>query len=474
MPTDTPRIRDIARTVGLRLREQDVDALSRWTAARVQALALPAIEQYIELLAQDQAAGRRERELLIAQFSTGESYFFRDLGQFELLAETILPELIARRAGERRLRLWSAGCAAGEEAYSLAMLVDASAPRLSGWNISILGTDINNQSLEKARRGIYGDWAFRALDAERKQRYFQRRGHRWRVDERLRNMVSFRCGDLVRDEFPDAAAGLADFDLILCRNVLIYLDAHAVARITAKFAATLADGGCLITGHSELFGHDTAPLRVRMYAQSAVYQKTTAPAAETVRVRAPAQVQASLPASPLLSQPKGTIPRIEQASAPALATTAPAEACDRLMQAARRHADRGMPEAAEQDCRNAITLDALDARPYYLLAQLAQERAAPAEAKRLLNKVVYLDPSFIAAYLDLAALHAQNGELERSRRMYESARTALRKLPAQAEVAPYSDSTAADVLAHVERMLGRPGAGTPACVAAQALSQQSA
>jgi chemotaxis protein methyltransferase CheR len=147
---------------------------------------------------------------------------------------------------------------------------------------------------------------------------------------------------------------------------------------------------------------------------------------------------------------------------------------DRLMQAAWRHADRGMPDAAEQDCRKAIVLAAFDPRPYYLLAQLAQERGDPMQAKTLLKKVIYLDPSFIAAYLELGDLHAQAGEQDRARRMYETVRTALGKLPAQAAVAAYGESTSAEVLAYVERLLGTPAAETASRAMTPARPHQNA
>lgn len=462
----------VRRTAGLRLREQDLDALSLWTAERRRRLALPRIEQYGQLLAEDSAAGRREREMLTVRFSTGESYFFRDPGQFDLLAAKILPELIERRAAERRLRIWSAGCAAGEEPYSLAMLVDELGPRVAGWNILILGTDISASALEKARRGEYGQWSFRGLDNERMQRYFRRHGNQWQIEASLRDRVTFRRGDLIRDRFPDPEAGLSDFDLILCRNVFIYLDARAVGRITAKFADTLAEGGYLVTGHSELFGHDTAPLRVRMFAQSAVFQKTAQPAAAAGLGEALAKVQVpDIAPSPLPLAIGRQAPRAEQCAVPAMPPVPPAEDCDRLMQAAWRHADRGMSEEAKEDCRRAIALAAFDPRPYYLLAQLAQERGDAAQAKVLLKKVIYLDPSFIAAYLELGALHAQASENDRACRMYETARAALSKLPAKAAVAPYSESTAADVLAHVESLLGGPAGEVIATAARQLLGE---
>jgi chemotaxis protein methyltransferase CheR len=468
-------IRQSLSAVGLRLRDQDREALSRWVEERRRAHALPGLEEYVRLLSDDSASSRRERELITVRFSTGESYFFRDQGQIDLLATTILPQLLERRADTRTLRIWSAGCAAGEEAYTLAILVDELAPRLDGWKVLILGSDINTQALEKARRGEYREWAFRTLDDARRQRYFERHGDRWRIARRLREQVTFCSVDLVHAPFPDPAAGLNDFDLILCRNVFIYLDTVAAGRITTKFARTLAGGGYLITGHNELFGHDTAPLRVHMYAQSAVFEKNAQPGTESgpgaslARVRMPA-IAASAPAPRVEAQ----APQIERrvaaievpppvngravAQAPPAATAAD---CERLIESARRHADRGRPDAAAADCRKAIAVSGFDPRPYFLLAQLAQERGDANEAKTLLKKVIYLDPSFVAAYLELGALHAQAGESGSARRMYASVRTALAKLPPQTVIAPYSESSAANVLAYVERLLdARAGAGS--------------
>ena len=182
-------IQQMARTAGLRLREPDLEALALWSTERWRKLALPGMEQYAQLLAQDSAVGRQERELLTVRCTTGESYFFRDPEQIDLLATKLLPELIARRADQRTLRIWSAGCASGEEAYSLAMLVDELAPRLAGWQVLILGTDINREALQKARRGLYREWSFRALSPSRRQHYFQPHGDQWQISQRLRDMV---------------------------------------------------------------------------------------------------------------------------------------------------------------------------------------------------------------------------------------------------------------------------------------------
>ena len=148
--------------------------------------------------------------------ASGETYFFRDQGQFDLLRLRLLPELIERRRGARILRLWSAGCASGEEAYSLAMLVDMLLPEHHSWDIFILGSDIDQTALAKARRGRYGQWSFRVAPPALQQRYFQHMGDEWALDERIRHMVTFRAVDLIDEPFP--AGELCNMDLILCRN----------------------------------------------------------------------------------------------------------------------------------------------------------------------------------------------------------------------------------------------------------------
>ncbi len=483
MPTSNETLHymhQMARTAGLRLREPDLEALALWSAERWRKLALPGLEQYAQLLSQDSAVGRQERELLTVRCTSGESYFFRDPDQLDLIAATLLPELIARRARTRTLRLWSAGCAGGEETYTLAMLVLELAPRLEGWQVLILGTDISAAALQKARRGLYREWSFRALSPHRRQHYFEPHGDQWQISQRLRDMVSFRHLDLVRDSFPQATSDLTEFDLILCRNVFIYLDAHAVGGITAKFSQVLADGGYLVTGHNELFGHDTPPLHMRVYAQSAVFQKSEQVPAPDFAPAASGVHEHGLPryarndADGTRNDPNLVIARSTATSVAATRLTAtwqsgnsvappapiveaapaaPKPNIDQLMQTARQHANGGRSEQAEQDCRQAIALADLDPRPYFLLARLAQARGGSAEAKTLLKKVIYLDASFVAACLELGALHSQDGEHERARRLYETARAALRKLPAQSLIAPHNDSSVADALVYLERLL---------------------
>lgn len=441
--------------VGLRVNEQDAERHTPWLQARLDSLGIFSLRDYARLLARQDEAGRDEREHLSRQLTTGETYFFRDHGQFELLARKILPELLASRAHTRRLRLWSAGCASGEEAYSLAILLGELVPDDAAWDIQILGTDINSAALGRARTGLYSEWSFRALDPGRKAAHFREEGRHWRISEGLRARVRFEQLDLVRDALPQPARGLGDVDLILCRNVFIYMTAEATALVSGRLSATLAEGGYLVTGHGELLGHHTPGLHPRIFSQAVVLQKSSAESvipAWTAPAPGPAQPIDRATPRPTprksVARPAPKAGRSSHAPAPT-----PGERGQRLLKEAWRLADQGHTQAAERACGLAIEATPLDPWPYYLLAQLAQERGDARAARAQLDRVVYLDPHCIAAYLELAALQDAGRPPNRSRPLLETARRLLAALPPQAPVPPYQNSTAADVLAFVERLL---------------------
>lgn len=443
----------IASPIGLLVRDQDDELLRKVVAERVRALDLSGAEQYCQFL-ESEAGLRHEREELAILLSTGETYFFRDSGQHVLLQNRILPELLERRKTQRSLRIWSAACATGEEAYSLAILLDELMSDQSQWDIRILGTDINHHAIEKARRGIYTEWSFRGMSDERRQRYFHRHKDTWVLDEGIRSRVMFQTGDLVADRFPDYAVKLYDVDLILCRNTFIYMPPNAISHIADKFAETLAVGGILITGHGELYAHHLGKLRARVFPESIVYQKVVAPFISPIP-QPLAEVPRSAPAKftaavhPIQKiQADTPVPTPPQVTAKSGKEQAVSE-----MQQAWQYANKGQREKAEKSCREMIARNPLDAEPHYLRALLAQERGNFAEAKDLLKKVIYLDPSLIAAYLDLGDLYAREGDVERARKMRSTSRDLLKGLHGDERVKLYGESTVNQVLQYVGHLL---------------------
>lgn len=186
-------------------------------------------------------------ERCVEALATHESSFFRDAAPFERLATEILPALIARRRSSRSLRIWCAACAAGQEPYSLAMLLLEQGAALAGWRLEILATDLSRPILARARAGLYSSFeARRGLSPERLQRWFAAEGEGWRVVPKVQALVSFREHNLL-----SGTAGLGVFDLILCRNVLIYFDSLAKAKVLDGLALRLAPDGALLLGGAE-------------------------------------------------------------------------------------------------------------------------------------------------------------------------------------------------------------------------------
>ncbi|MDF0555720.1 CheR family methyltransferase [Kamptonema sp. UHCC 0994] len=270
----------IANNTGLHIRPQDRATLSQKIGVRMKTINLSIPEKYYQLLEADTEQSQREWRSLIVLLTTNESYFLRDRGQFKLLEKVILPELIEyknqlKNASDlmRSLRIWSAGCSTGEEPYSLAILIQKLIPDWEQWNILILGTDINEEALEKAKQGTYSHWSFRLVNPELQQRYFNQHKTEWIVEDKLIKNVKFRYGNLVKDDYPNMLDDINNMDLILCRNVFVYFESQSIAIVLKKFYNTLRSGGYLMTSHAELHGQSLGQFQAKIFPESVVYQR---------------------------------------------------------------------------------------------------------------------------------------------------------------------------------------------------------
>jgi chemotaxis protein methyltransferase CheR len=376
---------------------------------------------------------------LVAGLTVGETHFFRNEPQFAALERHVLPDLVARHAMDRRLRLWSAGCATGEEAYSLAILLVRLLPDLISWDVSVLATDVNEDALHRAREGVYGRWSFRGVPEPLQNEYFESDGEHLSVRADVRELVRFERLNLMEEAYPSAATGTVDLDLILCRNVLIYFGPDAMRTVVRRLHGALAEGGWLVLGHAEPSVTADGPFVPRPFPRAVLYQKVT-PAKEDVRPRtthgsdsaaagrsrSPSRRRAARPVptvGPGRPHPGRPIWKAEP-SPVALARLADPEFDDAEtspLALAELHASEGRTEEAIAWVTAAIERDPLMPAPYHLQGLLLMEAGELDGALAALRRCVYLDPTFVPGHLSLARLLDLMGQPRRASRSIENA-----------------------------------------------------
>lgn len=182
------------------------------------------LKDYINNYLNSESYTKLHHDELSQALTIGETYYFRKGSGFEQMEQIIIPSLIQEKANsDRSIRIWSAGCSQGDEPYSIAILIDKLLPNREGWNIHILGTDINKKSLEKAESGIARKWSFRSLDEDIVNRYFTKINDvEYKILPSIKNMVSFGYLNLIEDYYPSLENGTNALDLVLCNNTLMY------------------------------------------------------------------------------------------------------------------------------------------------------------------------------------------------------------------------------------------------------------
>ncbi|MEH2093302.1 CheR family methyltransferase [Nostoc sp.] len=482
----------IADTFGIHIKPHYQDTLKKNLFTRIRALGLCSLNDYYQfLVARNQLVTvATEWRELISLLTVTETYFFRDEGQMSLLKNQLLPELIERKTvlsltqrnpanGEfsrPTLRLWSAGCSTGEEAYSLAILVKELIPDNQTWDILILGTDINQPAIALAQQGIYSDWSFRTTTPEIKNRYFRSHKQGWKIDPAIQAMVTFQPANLMQDNYPAYASSIHDFDLIICRNVFIYFDFNAIAQVIDKFYCSLTPGGFLLTGHTELYGQTTEPFQVKNFPQSAVYQKPTSldEQSKVLNTITPAAIESreteiSSPSLPSLETGFDISPNTQtllDTAKESLIQEAYADViqiAEQLIALVPQHfqayclmaeayANFGDYSQASQACQQALQIDPLAIEPYHLLAQIAEEQGERDSAKLFLKRIIYLAPNSVTAHLELGSIYEREGNEKQAQKTWRSLLEILENLPQQA-IDSHNQQTTAELKAHVLKHL---------------------
>ena len=425
--------RFLAERMGLHFAAEQWPDLMRGVGVAAGELGFPDPEQCIDHFlsgAPDQASF----DILASHLTVGETYFFREPRSFDALAEQILPPLIEeRRRTTRLLRIWSAGCCTGEEPYSLAILLDQMIGDLTGWTVTILGTDINRRFLARAESGVFGDWSFRIQRPHLRELYF-RRAETPRnsvILPRIRRMVSFAYLNLAQDHYPSVVSMTNAMDVIFCRNVLMYFTPDTAQKVVAFFHRSLLDNGILVTSAVEASGAEFPHFAMIGGGSLPLFRKL--PEGMTAK---PDEASADLgefdSSAAVRLYEDGYYAETTERIGAALGhpPTDPAM----LVLMARALANQGQLEAALERCREAVELDKVQPAQHYLLAMIQQERGELDEAVSALKRVLFLDRHHALAHFSLAELERRLGRNQQSRRHYRNALDFLENQPLDAEL----------------------------------------
>ncbi|MCA0457585.1 MAG: tetratricopeptide repeat protein [Chloroflexi bacterium] len=371
-------------------------------------------------------------QAILRTLMIGETYFFRQQTQLGWLRHTILPDLLKRRSGD--ITIWSAGCATGEEVYSLAMTLHENRSPKQRPNVRLIGSDLNRTSLDVARRGIYRDWSFRHTPAETRDRYFDRHETGAQIRPFIRQMVTFTPNNLI------ANTPITNLDVICCCNVLMYLHEQAVRRVEDNFFDALTPGGWLLLGQAENVRAGRERWLTHLYPGGVAYQKPLLPAAGNrvvyhqlqPRQAAPAQAE-PLPVS--LHEEAIQLLRAEQ----------PDEAEQTLRQLlatqpndVRAHillgyilANRRQTADAHAELDAALGENPLNADAHYLKGMLYLDSDQEAAAQNAFKSALYCQNGHPLTALVLGNLYTYSGDKARARRVWLSAMDILNGAPDQ-------------------------------------------
>lgn len=264
------RLRDlIYESSGLCFEQSAKPTLARRLRPRIAALNLDGFEQYYLYLQFDRDR-RDELQRALDVVAVHETYFFREMRALNAFSAEMLAEFAERNRAERTLRVWSAGCSTGEEAYTLAILIKESG-LFDDWKVELSASDLSQRVIAEARRGRFRANSFRTMDEDRRALYFTAQDDgTWLIDERLQAMVNFGCFNLADSRRYQI---FSELDIVFCRNVMLYFDLHARRRAVAGFHQQLRDGGYLVLGAAESLVTLNAPFRLAHLQNDLVYRK---------------------------------------------------------------------------------------------------------------------------------------------------------------------------------------------------------
>jgi chemotaxis protein methyltransferase CheR len=457
----------IASNMGLHFPIDRRDMVSRSLAGAARELGFHKIKEFIQwflttTLKSDQI------EILASYLTISETYFWREPNVFTALSQNALSELVeSKKESDKSIRIWCAGCSTGEEAYSIAIALCRTIPRIKDWNITILATDINKTALNKARTGIYGSWSFRNSPSWLKGYYFKKMDiNEYEVIPEIKEMVSFSSFNLTNKNYLSSVCKNYKMDVIFCRNVLMYLTKEWAAKVSQNLFNSLSEKGWLVVSSCEL-SSELFPQYVPVNFPGAVlYRKSKKEtSADIIQSKNPQNqiffntISSLPPQIEIVNQSvskKTRHPEMNETVYNTRETTALQEASlnvaaelkkqekireDTLKEnknSIRILADQGHLEEALLVCDEAIANDKLAPGLYYLRASILQEQDKSNEAIKSLKQAIYIDPDYVMGHFTLGNLFIRQGIIKNAKRYFNNALELLNTLanddiPAESE-----------------------------------------
>lgn len=485
----------ISTQMGLSFPQERWKDLERGIVFAAGEFGFSSAESFVHRLLSSQLSKQRI-EILASYLTVGETYFFRDKKLFEILETRLFRNLIqARQNTEKRLRIWSAGCATGEEPYSLAILLNKIIPDLREWNITILATDINPFFLKKASEGIYSEWSFRDTSSGIKEKYFKKNSKsRYEIIPDIKKMVTFYNLNLAIDGYPSLVNNTNAMDIIFCRNVLMYFTSECSKLVIQKFYQSLVHGGWLVVSPCELSqvlfsqfvsenGQGLTVYRKGDGEVPAVHDYLTEVVSSSLDIEE-IKIQQEIPfyfdreppvqkvPSEEIAEPiprdsekdsnsdewkyfyneafalyeKGDYEKVIEKVLKLFSEKEDNANIDSLL--ARAYANLGNLVKALEWCEKALNADKINPYYHYFRAVILQEQGNNQDAIKSLKRALYLDPNFVLAHFTLGKLVRQQGRFKESYKYMENALMLLRGFR-QDEILPESDGMTAGRLSEI-------------------------
>ena len=415
---------------GLHFDRRNRKTLERGIQRRMRVVAAPSVAAYLACL-QNFPEKRQEFKKLVALLTIGETSFFRFEPHFAALIAQVIPELIKRNQTSRRLRIWSAGCSTGEEAYSLAITLLQHFPQLADWDITILGTDISHQSLAAARQGNFQERTLRNVPPGLLTEWFHKDTKGWTVADRLRLLTRFAFLNLKSETYPDPKNGTTECDLIFCRNVMIYFRPETVRAVASRLRRALRPGGYLFLGHAETLGagfldftrHQHGGTYYRAGGEDEMGRAAQGNAAQDENENKPRFIlfekidknSQFLPSvtekikekSGIILADKVNNKTSSQKSAASI--TPPIKTTNQLLDQGFSLADQGRLDEAFSLCQQILQTDDLSCRAYFLRGLIHDQLGQSLAAIKDFQRVILLDLKAVMAHYHLAHVYRRIG-----------------------------------------------------------------